>query len=92
MRKANNICIWAHSFQYLEWTSTTSLQFLNGPRGKPFRSNPNYDIIPYLKLYMMPMSVSMNFILRITYLNYFCESHYTNHEYVVQMPQQIQKS
>ena len=23
---------------------------------------------------------------------FFCKSHYTNHEYVVQMPQQIQKS
>ena len=71
MRKVNDICIWAHSFQYLEWTDTTSLQFLNGPRGKPFRINPNYDIISYLKLCMTPMSVSMNFILRITYLNFF---------------------
>ena len=71
MRKVNDICIWAHSFQYLEWSSTTSLHFLNGPRGKAFRSNPNHDIIPYLKLCMTPMSVSMNFILRITYLNFF---------------------
>ena len=71
MRKVNDICIWAHSFQYFEWTGTTSMQFLNGPRGKPFWSNPNHDIIPYLKLCMTPMSVSMNFILRITYLNFF---------------------
>ena len=69
MRKVNDICIWAHSFQYLKWFGTTSLQFLNGPRGKPFRSNPNHDIISYLKLCMTSMSVSMNFILRITYLN-----------------------
>ncbi|KAM4071099.1 hypothetical protein ACB094_11G035900 [Castanea mollissima] len=71
MRKVNDICIWAHSFQYLEWTSTTSLQFLNDPRGKPFRSNLNHDIIHYLKLCITPMSISMNFILRITYLNFF---------------------
>ena len=71
MRKVNDLCIWAHSFQYLEWSSTTSLQFLNGPRGKAFRLNPNHDIIPYLKLCMMPMSVSMNFILRITCLIFF---------------------
>ena len=48
-----------------------SLQFLNGPRRKLFGSNPNHDIIPYLKLCMTPMSVSMNFILRITCLNFF---------------------
>ena len=71
MRKINDICIWAHSFQYLEWSGTMSLQFLNGPRGKPFRLNPNHDIIPYLKLCMTSMSVSINFILRITYLNFF---------------------
>ncbi|KAM4103152.1 hypothetical protein ACJW30_06G057300 [Castanea mollissima] len=71
MREVNDICIWAHSFQYLERTGTTSLQFLNGPRGKPFRSDPNHDIISYLKLCMTPMSISMNFILRITYLNFF---------------------
>ena len=59
-----------------------SLQFLNSHKGKPFRLNPNHDIISDLKLCMTPMSVSMNFILRITYLNFFCESHYVNHEYV----------
>ena len=71
MRKVNDICIWAHLFQYLEWSGTTSLQFLNGPRGKPFRSNPNYDIISYLKLCMTSMSVSVNFILRITWIFFF---------------------
>ncbi len=57
-------------FQYLEQFGTMSLQFIDSPRRKLFSSNVNHDIIPYLKLDMMSMSVNMNFILKITCLNF----------------------
>jgi hypothetical protein len=69
-RKVKDICIWTNSFQYLERSGTTSMQFLNGSRRKSLKPNSNHDIILYLELHMTSTSVSMNFILKITCLNF----------------------
>jgi hypothetical protein len=45
----NDIRIWSDLLQHFEKLDTMSLQFSNGSRWEPFRSNLDYDIIFYAK-------------------------------------------
>jgi hypothetical protein len=50
----NDIRIWSDLLQHLERLDTMSLQWLDESKWKPFGSNMDHGIIPYVRLSVTP--------------------------------------